>query len=195
MIAYLRGNFTEISPAHVVVECGGVGYLVHISLHSYSLLRDKSSGVVLVQPIYREDAQLLYGFVEEEERALFRLLIGVSGVGATTARMVLSTVSPDELERAILSGDLFTLKKVKGIGSKSAERILIDLRDKVGKGSSSAHQGLGGQGNSAWIEAEMALIALGFARPAVEKALTKLKTQIGQEATVDQLVREGLKHL
>jgi holliday junction DNA helicase RuvA len=195
MITYLRGNFTEITPAHLVVECGGVGYLVHISLHSYSLLRDKSSGIVLVHPIYREDAQQLFGFMEESERTLFRLLIGVSGVGATTARMVLSTVSPEELERAILSGDLFTLKKVKGIGTKSAERILIDLRDKVGKGSSTAFSDAGLTVSSAWKEAEMALIALGFARQAVEKALTKLKAQFGQEATVDQLVREGLKHL
>jgi Holliday junction DNA helicase RuvA len=197
MIEYLKGNFTAIAPTHVVVECNGVGYLAHISLHTYTQIRDTAQGLVLTHQVIREDAHQLFGFSEERERHLFRLLLGVSGIGATTARMILSAMPPDDLEKVILSGDVVTLKRVKGIGAKSAERILIDLRDKVGRGESGGgmHSLLPAAGSASIQEAGLALQALGFARPAIDKALQKIRTSMPADTTVDKIVREALKYL
>jgi Holliday junction DNA helicase RuvA len=194
MIAYLRGDFTEITPTNLTVECGGVGYFVHISLHTYEQIRGIKSGQILIHQVIREDAHWLYGFNSDSERELFRLLISVSGVGSATARMVLSSVNPIELERAILSGDVFTLKKVKGIGAKTAERILLDLRDKVGRGSSSALWEVGTKAD-VWSEAGMALQALGFTRSIIDKALSRMKAETNPDVSVEQIVRDALKYL
>lgn len=196
MIEYIKGNFTITAPTHVVVECGGVGYLAHISLNTYTHLRDLPEGRLWMHQVIREDAHQLYGFFEESERQLFRLLIGVSGIGAATARMILSSMTPEELEKVILSGDLVTLKRVKGIGTKSAERILIELRDKVGRGGeSSMGQWIASPGQANMQEAALALQALGFAKPAVEKVMQKIRTQMPADASVDKIVRESLKYL
>ena len=133
MIDHLAGKIDKITPTYAVIECNGVGYITHISLHTYSQIKDSTNTKILTHLAIREDAHVLYGFADEHERELFRQLISVSGIGAATARVILSSLNPGEIERAIASGDVITLKRIKGIGAKSAERIIVDLRDKVGK--------------------------------------------------------------
>ena len=132
MIHHLTGSLVELTPTHAVVECGGVGYFVHLSLHTSSALAGKTEAKVLIHAVYREDAQLLFGFAEDTERRLFVMLTSVSGVGAQTARMILSGLGPAELVEVITRGDVAALKAVKGIGAKTAQRILVDLQDKMG---------------------------------------------------------------
>ncbi|WP_289858606.1 Holliday junction branch migration protein RuvA, partial [uncultured Muribaculum sp.] len=131
MIEYITGNIAELTPAYVVIDNGGIGYLLNTSLFTYEQLAGQTSARLLVHEVIREDAHLLYGFSSERERSLFRSLIGVSGVGANTARVILSSLSAPELESAIASGDHARLKKIKGIGAKTAERITVDLKDKI----------------------------------------------------------------
>ena len=133
MIHHLTGSLVELTPTHAGVECGGVGYFVHLSLHTSSALAGKTEAKVLIHAVYREDAQLLFGFAEDTERRLFVMLTSVSGVGAQTARMILSGLGPAELVEVITRGDVAALKAVKGIGAKTAQRILVDLQDKMGK--------------------------------------------------------------
>lgn len=193
MIDHLSGKLDKITPTYVVIDCNGIGYIAHISLHTYTQIKDASTLKILTHLAIREDAHVLYGFAEEHERELFRQLISVSGIGSATARMILSSLSPVEIERAIASGDLVTLKRIKGIGAKSAERIIVDLRDKVGKsvfaGMDSPHT-LGG--NS---EALLALLALGFTKPAVEKVLFKVRQETGADVKVEEIIKHALKYL
>ncbi len=199
MIEYLNGSFVEISPTHVVVDVQGVGYLCSISLQTYDNLQGKASGKVLVHQVIREDAHQLYGFSESGEREMFRLLIGVSGIGAATARMMLSALRTEDLQTAILQEDLSTLKRVKGIGTRSAERILVDLKDKVGKlegSSASGDNSLGSGGNTAVrSEAALALQALGFTRAAIDKALQKSGKEVQPDQPVEDWIRIALKYL
>ncbi|MDA0569435.1 MAG: Holliday junction branch migration protein RuvA, partial [Bacteroidetes bacterium] len=132
MIYHLNGRLIEKHPTHVVIECGGVGYLVSISITTYEALTDDESIFLNTYMVVREDAMTLYGFATQEERRMFLLLIGVSGVGANTARLILSAMNPAKTTEVIASGDSDTMKKVKGIGAKTAQRIIIDLQDKVG---------------------------------------------------------------
>lgn len=164
---------TELTPTYVVIETGGVGYGINITLPCFTALEGKEEAKLLIHEVIREDAWVYFGFLEESERVLFRLLIGVSGVGSNTARMILSSIPTLELEQVIMSGDVRRLKGVKGIGAKTAERIIVDLRDKI-KASESTLSISTPSRNDAFDEAFAALTALGFDKKLSEKALEKL---------------------
>ena len=173
MIEYIKGELSELTPTYAVIDCGGVGYLLNISVPTYSALDGTKSAKLLVHEAIREDAHVLYGFVNEQERSLFRLLIGVSGVGANTARMILSSIAAPQLEQIIMTGDHSVLKKVKGIGSKTAERIIVDLKDKIKPiGDTLILQP--SLTNEVFEEALAALVMLGFNRVQSQKVLKKL---------------------
>lgn len=173
MIEYIRGPLAELTPTYAVIDCSGVGYRLEISLVAYAALEGKKETRLLVHEAIREDAHQLYGFVDEQERQLFRSLIGVSGVGANTARMILSSVPAPELEVAIVSGDHQRLKSVKGIGTKTAQRIIVDLRDKI-KPSGDTLINQPATTGDVFDEALLALVMLGFTRPQSQKALKKI---------------------
>lgn len=194
MIAQIKGRLVEKTPTYVVIDCGGVGYEINISLNTFSALDNEELCFLYTHFIVREDAQLLYGFKEKSERELFRLLISVSGVGASTAMMILSSLSPKETKQAILGGDVNTLKSVKGIGAKSAERIIIDLRDKIGKVEGANDSISLTQNNTIKDEALSALVMLGFAKNSAEKALTKIMAT-EDNLSVEQLIKQTLKNL
>lgn len=193
MIAQVRGRLIEKSPTYVVIDCGGIGYQLNISLNTYSKIGDDESCMLHTHFVVREDAQLLYGFKEKSERELFRLLISVSGVGSSTAMMILSSLSPNDTKHAILTGDVVKLKGVKGIGAKTAERIIIDLRDKIGR-LDGVEEISSSSGNTIKEEALSALIMLGFAKSSAEKALTKILST-GDEFTIEELIKRTLKNL
>jgi len=193
MIDHLDGRLDQVTPTYVVVDCNGVGYLAHISLNTYTRVKDSQRFKLLTHLAIREDAHVLYGFADEHEREIFRQLISVSGVGAATARMILSSLAPAEVERAIASGDLVTLKKIKGIGTKSAERILVDLKDKVGKGTGGALPVSGTHASGQ--EALLALQALGFGKPAIDKVLLKVQQDFGTGLRVEEIIKHALKYL
>lgn len=173
MIEYIRGKIEELTPTYAVVECGGLGYLLNISLTTFTALEVKPETKLLVHEAIREDAYQLFGFATEKERQLFRLLIGVSGVGANTARMILSSIPAPELETVIFSGDHSRLKNVKGIGTKTAQRIIVDLRDKI-KPSDETLISQPSVSSDVFEEALLALVMLGFARPQSQKVLKKI---------------------
>ncbi|MDE6048763.1 MAG: Holliday junction branch migration protein RuvA [Paramuribaculum sp.] len=173
MLEYVRGALAELTPTYAVIDCNGVGYLLNISLSTYTALQAAKEAKLLVHEAIREDAWQLYGFAEERERNLFRSLIGVSGVGAGTARVILSSLAPPELEKAIIAGDHTKLKNVKGIGAKTAQRIIVDLRDKIKPGSD-AFISQPTVSSETFEEALAALLMLGFPKPAVQKALKKI---------------------
>lgn len=193
MITQLKGKVEEITPAHVVIDCNGVGYMAHISLNTFTAIKDRSEALVYTQFIVREDAHLLYGFADKHEREIFVLLISVSGIGAATARMILSSLTPEEIRSAIASGDVRKFKSVKGVGEKSAQRILVDLKDKVGLASSGSVS-LGG-GLSIQAEAAAALAALGFSKPQADKALSAALKEPGANDSVEKLIKLSLKFL
>ncbi len=174
MIEYIKGLLAEANPAYAVVEAAGVGYQLNISLLTYTSLEEMTGEVkLLVHEVIREDAHLLFGFVDERERSLFRHLIGVSGVGANTARVILSSIPAPELEQVIVSGDHGRLKNVKGIGIKTAQRIIVDLKDKI-KPQDDALIIKPSFSSDVFDEALAALVMLGFPRPQSQKVLKKL---------------------
>ena len=191
MYEYLNGKLTSISPTNAVVDCNGVGYSLHISLNTFSHLKEKQTAKVFTHLIVREDAQELFGFADEDERVMFRQLIGVSGVGASTARMILSSLNPVELKHTIGSANVMALQKVKGIGSKTAQRIIIDLKDKmhkvelVEKSSFTSH-------NTTRSEALSALLTLGFARNTAEKALEQATRNQNTPMSVEEWIKSAL---
>jgi Holliday junction DNA helicase RuvA len=193
MIDYITGRVSELTPAFVVVDNGGIGYFASISLSTYSRLEGKAECRLLVHEVIREDSHQLFGFSDKDERDMFRLLITVSGVGANTARMMLSSLTHDELEKAILGSDVNTLKGIKGIGLKTAQRIIVDLKDKIGK-----HTGTGEifafTDNTRREEALSALVMLGFGKSAVLKALDGIIRQ-EKNLTVEDLIKRALKCL
>lgn len=173
MIEYIKGALAELTPASAVIECGGIGYLLNISLSTFSSLEGVKEAKLLVHEVIREDAHQLYGFATEQERVLFRALIGVSGVGANTARMILSSFQAPELEAVIVNGDHARLKNVKGIGAKTAQRIIVDLKDKIKPmGDALILQPM--LGSEVFDEALSALVMLGFPRPQSQKVLKKI---------------------
>lgn len=173
MIEYISGSIAELTPTYVIVDNHGIGYEMNISLTTFSELENKKEVRLLAHEVIREDAHVLFGFATARERALFRLLIGVSGVGANTARMLLSSASPAELEVVITSGDVKRLKAVKGVGAKTAERVIVDLRDKIKlAGDTLVLEQT--PASEAFDEALAALTMLGFAKPQSQKVLTKL---------------------
>ena len=176
MIEYIKGSLDSLTPTYAIVETGGIGYFVAISLSTFSQIEKQTSVKLLIHEVIREDTHDLYGFADERDRSLFRLLIGVSGVGPNTARMILSSLTPAQLEQAITGGDSAKLKAVKGIGLKTAQRIIVDLKDKVvfagGDGESATPDAM--PQSEAFDEALAALVMLGFARPQSQKVLKKL---------------------
>jgi len=193
MYEYIQGIITELTPTYAVIDNQGIGYNIHISLTSFSAMQAGKVQKLFLHQVVREDAHLLFGFVEVTERELFRLLLSVSGVGANTARMILSSLTPVDLTTAIATGNLVALKGIKGIGAKTAERLLVDLRDKVGKLAGSEDLTFTSS-NTARNEALSALVTLGFNRPAVEKVLTRL-TREEPTSGVEELIRKALKLL
>lgn len=193
MYEYIRGNIADISPANIIVEAGGIGYFINISLNSYSQLSGKQETRLFLHQIVREDAHTLYGFADVKERELFRNLISVNGVGASTAIMMLSSLSPDEIRSAVATDNVNVLKAVKGIGAKTAQRIIIDLKDKLGKLSESGHI-LPVTDNTIQIEALSALVMLGFAKKDAEKVVSKI---LGEQpdSTVESVIKQALKRL
>lgn len=194
MYSYIEGKLVEKNLTNVVIESNGIGYLINISLHTYSLLGDEEKCKLYTHFVVREDAQLLYGFAEEEERKLFRHLISVSGVGANTARLILSSLSPNELYEAIISNNVPVLQSIKGIGSKTAQRIIVDLRDKLEKEGIPTEK-LGIQHNTKKDEALSGLIILGFNKNTAEKALNRILQTENKDLLVEQLIKSALKIL
>jgi Holliday junction DNA helicase RuvA len=194
MYSYFEGKLVDISPAAAVVECNGVGYALNISLNTYSKLKDKATCRMFTHMVVREDALVLYGFADERERLVFRQLISVSGVGANTARLILSSLSPDEVAEAIITENVRVLQSIKGIGTKSAQRIIVDLKDKMGK-DDGMHEFLGLAHNTAKDEALSALIMLGFNKIQAAKALDNIIKVSPSGLTVEHLIKEALKIL
>lgn len=192
MYDYIKGNVAELTPTYVVLDNHGVGYMINISLNSFNALQHQEDVVkVYVYEAIREDAHLLYGFTERRERELFLLLISVSGVGANTARMILSSLTPSDLERTIASENVGILKSVKGIGAKTAERIIVDLKDKI-KLSTDTLLDKSQVTSEVFDEAMSALVMLGFTKQMSQKALKKLFTA-EPTITVEQAIKKALK--
>lgn len=192
MIHHLNGRLIEKSPTHAVIECGGVGYFVNISLHTFSALGEDENVRLLTHLVVREDAHTLYGFHQEDERTVFLKLISVSGVGASTGRMIISSMSPDEVKTAILGGDVKAIQSVKGIGAKTAQRIIVDLQDKIGEVTGGTEIiPLGG--NTAKLEALSALSSLGFDKTKANKTLETILKQHGSDQSVEALIKMALK--
>lgn len=197
MYEYITGKLAEVAPAYAVVEAGGIGYFINISLQTYSEIEKQEQVLLYLHHVVREDAQTLYGFASKMERELFRLLIGVSGVGGNTARMIQSTYSPSELRNIIATGNAVLLKNVKGLGLKTAQKIIVDLSGRMVelKGNDAASAALAaGVANPVLDEALAALVMLGFQKAASEKVLRKLFKEQPSIA-VEEAVRLALKHL
>jgi len=193
MIDYIKGAITRITPTFLTLETGGVGYFINISISTFSRLEGKSDYKILVHEVIREDSHQLYGFADNEERGVFRLLISVSGVGANTARVMLSSLSPGEIEKAIIGSDVDILKSIKGIGLKTAQRIIVDLKDKVGKQTGSDEL-FALADNTIRDEALSALVMLGFAKSTVLKVLEKIARE-EKSLTVEDMIKRALKNL
>ena len=187
MYEYIKGELTELTPTEIVIENGGIGYKILISLQTYSKLKRGEMSRLFIYHHIREDIELLFGFFDKEERFIFTHLIAVSGIGPNTARMMLSSMSSDEIRNAIISGDINRLKSIKGIGLKTAQRLLIDLKDGV-----SAF--VGGTENKQHEEASSALILLGFSKPNVEKVLDVLLRE-NPAYSLEELIKLSLKRL
>lgn len=200
MYEYFEGKLALLEPTQAVVDCGGVGYLLEITLNTYEALRRVGEDRVKLYAhlVVREDAHQLYGFYDMAEREMFRILVGVNGVGNQTARVMLSSLTVDELRDAIQTQDVKRVQRVKGIGAKTAQRIVLELADKVGTmGVAGAVGMMGASVNQARDEAMTALTMLGFAKPAVEKLLMSgdWRNADGTPMTVEEIIKEGLKRL
>jgi len=195
MIEYIKGNLVEITPTDMVLECSGIGYKMLISLQTYEALNNRSETTVYIHHYLREDEELYYGFATKDERELFRLLIGVSGIGAATARMMLSSLTSDEIRNAILAEDINKIKSIKGIGLKSAQRLILELKDKVVKGAGSDNTMLF-QTSSPGVadEATTALVMLGFTKANVNKAVAAVLKD-SPAATLEEIIKASLKRL
>lgn len=193
MLEYLKGIVVELNPANMVVESGPIGWFINISLNTYSQFNGKSEIKVYIHEVIREDVHLLYGFAELSERELFRQLISVSGVGSNTAIMMLSSLSSNDLREAILAGNVNVLKAVKGIGIKTAQRIIIELKDKIGKNSVGS-QVFNVQNNAVREEALSALVMLGFNRKEAEKTIDRILAEQPQYQ-VELVVKSALKQM
>ena len=195
MYEYISGVVAEAAPAYAVIDVGGVGYYLNISLETYSAIEHAERAKLFVHYVVREDAQVLYGFFSREERDIFRALLGVSGVGGNTARMILSAFTADEVRTIIAAGQADVLKSVKGLGIKTAQKIIVELRDKIGAVCPASEAlPLRQAADGTFDEALSALTMLGFARQASEKVLRALRKEM-PAATVEELVRQALKRL
>ncbi|HAS60580.1 MAG TPA: Holliday junction branch migration protein RuvA, partial [Algoriphagus sp.] len=195
MIDYLRGKLVFKDPTYVIIDVGGIGYHVKISLQTYSKIKDEEQIRLLTFLHIKEDAHTLYGFKEEDEKRLFLLLISINGVGPNTGLMILSSLSSEEIEQAILAGDVATIQHVKGIGAKTAQRIILELKDKVSKsGSDVSTSSLGflKSSNKLREEALQALITLGFPKAAAEKNITQVLKKTTGEISLEDLIKASL---
>lgn len=191
MIAQLKGRLTEKNPTDLVIDCGGVGYEVKISLNTFSALGSAENVQIFTRLIVREDAHILYGFADKTEREMFNHLISVSGIGPNTAMIMLSSLVPAEIAAAIQSEDVRTIQSIKGIGAKTAQRVIVDLKDKMLKMAFSS-ENIFHTNNTNVFDALTALVSLGFDKKSAEKAIDKINT--GEES-VEQLIKEALKVL
>ena len=194
MYAYLQGKFTYKSPAQIYIDVNGIGFEVNISLHTYSAIQNIAEGRLFIHMQVKEDGHSLFGFFDKEEKDIFLLLISVSGVGASTARMMLSSTRPDEITKAIQLGDVKLLERVKGIGKKTAERLVLELKDKVGKQTTSS---LGGVSvpivNTIEQDALIALTALGINRIQAEQSIQKIIRTEPDIPKLEDLIKKALK--
>ena len=193
MIAHIQGKLVEKNPTNVVIDCGGVGYDVNISLHTYSLLPLSDSIKLFTYVQIKEDSHTLFGFVEKSEREIFKMLLSVSGIGASIARTMLSSIAPRQIIQAIATADLATIQSIKGIGSKTAQRVILDLKDKVLKLYDIDEVSII-QNNTNRDEALSALEVLGFIRRTSEKVVEKIIRE-NPEATVETIIKQALKNL
>ena len=193
MIAHIQGKLVEKTPTEVVIDCGGVGYHINISLHTYSLLPTADFIKLYTYVQIKEDAHTLFGFMEKTEREIFKMLLSVSGIGASIARTMLSSLEPRQVIQAIASGDVATIQSIKGIGTKTAQRVIIELKDKVLKLYDLEEVSLM-QNNTNKDEALSALEVLGFIRKTADKVVEKI-TRENPEATVEFIIKQALKNL
>ena len=192
MYAYLHGKFTYKSPALVYVDVNGIGFEVHISFNSFSHIQNLEEGKLFTHLQVKEDGHVLYGFFDRGEKDMFLLLIGISGVGAATARMMLSSLKPEELSRAIIQGNVKLLESVKGIGKKTAERLVLELKDKMGKQSTDTNLSVH-VGNSLEQDALNALTALGIPRSQAEQSIQKIILAEPSVLKLEDLIKKALK--
>ncbi len=193
MIAHLQGKLVEKSPTQIIIDCGGIGYHVNISLHTYSLLPNTDFIKVYTHLQIKEDAHTLFGFMEKSEREIFRLLLSVSGIGASIARTMLSSLDPKQITNAIASSDVVTIQSIKGIGSKTAQRVILDLKEKVLKLYDLDEVSMS-QSNTNRDEALSALEVLGFVRKTSEKIIEKIVKE-DPDASVESIIKKALKSL
>lgn len=193
MITHIQGRLVEKTPTEVVIDCNGIGYHVNISLHTFSLIPNEEKIKLFIFLQIKEDSHTLYGFVEKQERELFKLLISVSGVGASIARTMLSSLAPQQIIQAIASNDVATVQSIKGIGAKTAQRVILDLKDKVLKVYTLDEVSLVSN-NTNKEEALSALEVLGFARKTAEKVVEKVVKE-DPNASVENLIKQALKNL
>lgn len=194
MIDYISGKIAELSPTRVVIDNHGIGYDIEISLQTYQALDGKAEGKVYIYHHLREDIEQYYGFATKDERELFMLIIGVSGIGVGSARMILSSMSSDEVREAILSEDVNKIKSVKGIGLKSAQRMVLELKDKVVKGEGTVSEVLFKTSSAEVDEAVSALSMLGFSKPNINKAVQAI-IKSNPSASVEVIIKSALKML
>ena len=194
MYAYLQGKFTVKNPAQVYVDINGVGYEVNISLNTYSHIQSLEHGRLFTYLQIKEDSHTLYGFFDKAEKEIFVQLIGVSGIGASTARMMLSSIKPEEITRAIVQGNVKLLESIKGIGKKTAERLVLELKDKIRKSGTDINI-LATAGNSLQNDALNALIALGISRPMAEASVKKIILSEPGISNLEDLIKKALKTL
>ena len=194
MIEYIKGTLAELNPTEAIVDNNGIGYSTLISLQTYEEIHGKSEVKLYIHHYLREDEELYYGFATKDERHLFRLLISVSGIGAATARMMLSSMSSDEITNAIQTENINKIKSIKGIGLKSAQRLIIELKDKVGKISGETPTLPGLASNTAMEEATTALVMLGFAKPNVNKVLSAIVKE-KPDMSLEEMIKIALKKL
>ena len=193
MIAHIQGKLVEKTPTEVVIDCGGVGYHINISLHTYSLLPSSEELKLYTYLQIKEDAHTLFGFVEKSEREIFKMLLSVSGIGASIARTMLSSLEPKQIIQAIATADVVTIQSIKGIGSKTAQRAILDLKDKVLKLYDIDEVSMG-QNNTNRDEALSALEVLGFLRRSSEKIVEKIVRE-DPHASVESIIKQALKNL
>jgi len=194
MITFVQGKLIEKTPTYAVIETSGIGYMIHISLNTYAQIAHLEQCLLHTHLSIKEDAHSLYGFFTLEERAFFRLLIAVSGVGANTARLILSSLSPDELTQAILTENVSSIKSVKGIGLKTAQRLIIELKDKIAKGNFSTEK-ITVSHNRNKDEALSALMILGFPKNSADMVIDKIQKAEGLDLSVEELIKKSLKML
>lgn len=195
MIEYIKGQIVELTPTELILDNHGIGYSILISLQTYEALQSKSEATAYIHHYIREDEELYFGFATKDERELFRLLIGVNGIGVASARMMLSTLTSDEIRKAILAEDVNRIKTVKGIGLKSAQRLVLELKDKIVKGEGSAESQLfAASGSAITEEATTALVMLGFSKANIAKVLPGILKD-NPAAKVEDVIKAALKKL